>query len=167
MRLLFVCMGNICRSPLAEGIFAHLARHRGVSHLFEVDSCGTGDWHAGELSDPRARDIARSRGITLAHRARVLDPRTDFERFHLLLAMDRRNLAHLLRHNAPTGRTRLLRSYEGDLAEADAEVPDPYSGSSRDFELVCDMLHRSCTALLDTLSPPTGPKAPGTPARTT
>lgn len=154
-RLLFVCMGNICRSPLAEGVFAHLAQERGVRHRFTIDSCGTGGWHAGELADPRARATAVRYGIHLTHRARQLEA-ADLERFDLLLAMDRANLRALHAAGAPPARARLLREFDpsipGAILAADPpEVPDPYYGSGDGFEQVYTMLHSACTGLLDAL----------------
>ena len=157
-RLLFVCMGNICRSPLAEGIFAHLAEQRGVRPLFTIDSCGTGGWHAGELADRRARDIARRNGINLTHRARQFEM-CDIERFDLLLAMDRANLRALQGAGASPRMARLLREFDptiaaGALSGDPPEVPDPYYGEDDGFENVYHMLTRACNGLLDALLAP-------------
>src|SRR3954466_10100127 len=94
-RILFVCMGNICRSPTAEGVMRALVREAGVEDRIEIDSAGTGGWHAGEPPDARAPEAARRRGVTLAGAARQVGPE-DFERFDLLVAMDRENLRGLL-----------------------------------------------------------------------
>jgi protein-tyrosine phosphatase len=154
-RLLFVCMGNICRSPLAEGVFAHLAHERGVRDQFTIDSCGTGGWHAGELPDPRARATAARYGIHLTHRARQFEP-ADLQRFDLLLAMDRANLRALQAAGASPARARLLREFDpsipGALLAGDPpEVPDPYYGSGDGFEQVYAMLRGACAGLLDAL----------------
>src|SRR3954447_16701919 len=93
-RLLFVCLGNICRSPTAEGVMRRLVRERGLEARVDVESAGTGDWHAGEPPDPRAADAARRRGTDLGGAARQVTP-ADFEHFDLLLAMDRDNLRDL------------------------------------------------------------------------
>jgi protein-tyrosine phosphatase len=160
-RLLFVCLGNICRSPLAEGVFLAVASERGIRDRFHVDSCGLGGWHAGERPDPRAMEVARRFGVELDHCARQLDPTRDFERFDLLLAMDRENLSGILRAGGPPDRTRLLRSYEPGKAAAaapgahggheDLEVPDPYYGGREGFETVYRMVRISCEGLIDTL----------------
>lgn len=154
MGLLFVCLGNICRSPLAEGIFLHLAERRGVRDSFVVDSCGLGGWHAGEAPDERAQAAAGKRGVALACVARKIDPRADFRRFGLLLAMDLENRDRLLGLGAAPERVRLIRSYDPLLADApehELVVPDPYYGGPEGFEEVCDMLERACAGLLEHL----------------
>jgi len=150
--LLFVCLGNICRSPLAEGLFLHLAQERGVRDRFLVDSCGTGGWHVGEAPDKRARQVARRRGVALVGRARRLDAPVDFERFDLILPMDRANLQDLHDEGAPKERTRLLRSFDPTLTDEDLDVPDPYYGGSEGFDVVFDMVRRACDGLLDELT---------------
>ncbi|HZW09140.1 MAG TPA: low molecular weight protein-tyrosine-phosphatase, partial [Phycisphaerales bacterium] len=110
--LLFVCLGNICRSPLAEGIFLHRAAALGVADRFEVDSCGLGGWHSGEPPDGRAQAVARSRGVELGCVARKINPRDDFDRFGLILPMDPENRDRLLALGAPAGRVRLVRSFD-------------------------------------------------------
>jgi protein-tyrosine phosphatase len=152
--VLFVCLGNICRSPLAEGIFAHLARERGVLDGFDVDSCGTGGWHVGERADPRSLAVAARHGIELPSTARQLDPARDFERFHWLVAMDRSNARNLIRAGAEPGRVRLMRSFDPALAgrpDHEAEVPDPYEWPGDGFEEVYRMLDAACAGLLEFL----------------
>ncbi len=152
MKLLFVCMGNICRSPLAEGIFLHLAKERGWQERFEVDSAGIGDWHVGHAPDPRSYAVALQNGIELVCRARQVESPEDFENFDLLLAMDRQNYRDLISLSPPEhhGKIKLMRSFdpEGDL---DSEVPDPYYGGPKGFDQVYEMLHRSCAKLLNLL----------------
>lgn len=151
--VLFVCLGNICRSPLAEGIFLHKARERGVLERFDVDSCGTGSWHVGEPPDPRAVAVALRRGVELVSIGRQVDPRRDFARFDHVIAMDRSNLRQLLRLGAPEERVRLMRWFDPENREgADLDVPDPYEGGPEGFELVFGMLSRSCEGMLDVLS---------------
>src|SRR5262245_542004 len=152
-RLLFVCMGNICRSPLAEGVFLHLARSRSLAHHFTIDSCGTGGWHAGELPDARARQIAARYGVRLDHRARALDPRPDLRNFDLLLAMADANLRVLRDAGADPAHARLIRDFDPSLPAhaAPHEVPDPYYGGDDGFDRVYHMLHAACTGLLDAL----------------
>ncbi len=151
--VLFVCLGNICRSPMAEGVFRHLVREAGLEDRFDIDSAGTGAWHVGEPPDARSSEAAARHGIDLDGHARQVQP-VDLERFDHVIAMDRENLAdlrsiqersggraslHLLREFDPTGR--------GD------DVPDPYYDGARGFETVYRMVHRSCEALLERLYP--------------
>jgi protein-tyrosine phosphatase len=146
MKILFVCLGNICRSPTAHGVMQKLVDDAGLASRISIDSAGTGNWHVGELPDPRSREAAMLRGYDLTHRARQVAPE-DFERFDLILAMDRSNLRHL--KAMPQGRARvdLLRSFEPG-APAGAEVPDPYSGGGEDFERVLDICERACAGVL-------------------
>jgi protein-tyrosine phosphatase len=141
-------MGNICRSPTAEGVMAKLLAGAGLADRVVIDSAGTGNWHAGELPDERSRAAARKRRIELTHRARQFT-KYDFDRFDLVVAMDRDNLRHLElmagKRTLPV--IRLLRSFEPD-AEPDADVPDPYAGGDAGFELVLDLCERACTGLL-------------------
>ena len=149
--VLFVCLGNICRSPLAEGIFIEKARQRGVLDRFDVDSCGTGSWHAGEPADPRSIAVAQRHGIVLPSVARQLDPPKDLARFGWLLAMDRANVRNLIRAGADAGRVRLIRSFDPGLAhrpERELEVPDPYEWEGDGFESVFQMLDAACEGLL-------------------
>jgi protein-tyrosine phosphatase len=145
MRILFVCMGNICRSPTAEGVMRHLVRQRGLEGEIEVQSAGTGGWHAGNPPDSRSADAARARGITLEGSARQVTP-DDFEEFDLLVAMDRENLAGL-RAIAPAGTEHKLRM----LLAGGRDVPDPYYGGARGFEEVLDLVEAGCAELLDEL----------------
>ena len=153
IRLLFVCMGNICRSPTAEGVMRGLLREQGLEHAVEVDSAGTGAWHEGSPPDSRATAAARSRGIVLDGAARIVE-RGDFERFDLILAADRRNLRDL-RAAAPAGaraRLHLLREFDPASDGApDLDVPDPYYGGDDGFEHVLDLVEAACRGLLDEL----------------
>src|SRR5688572_30769053 len=109
IRLCFVCMGNICRSPLAANVFRHKAKQRGVEDHFEVESAGTGGWHSGEAPDARARRTAAAHGVPMTGTARQIK-RGDFDRFDLLLCMDDENRDHLLAMGAPPAKVRLLLS---------------------------------------------------------
>jgi protein-tyrosine phosphatase len=154
MRILFVCMGNICRSPTAEGVMRGLLRDAGLEDAVQVDSAGTGGWHAGEPPDGRATEAARRRGIGLDGAARQVAPE-DFEAFDLIVAMDRANLRDLLAM-APdedaAEKVRLLREYDRDSADAPhLDVPDPYYGGERGFEQVLDLVGAACRGLLDDL----------------
>lgn len=143
-RLLFVCLGNICRSPMAEGIFLHLARQKGLSDRFVVDSAGTGGWHAGCRPDPRALATARRYEIDLPSTARQICT-SDLDAFDLILAMDRSNRDDLVKLGATN--VRLMRSFEPGLT-GDHDVPDPYYGNGDGFVRVYEMLTRSCEGLI-------------------
>ena len=151
MRILFVCMGNICRSPTAEGVMRSLL---GDDDAIEIDSAGTGGWHAGEPPDDRATAAARRRGIELDGAARQVRP-SDFRDFDLLIAMDRRNLRDLQAlapDDEARAKVRLLREFDPASAGApDVDVPDPYYGGERGFEDVLDMVEAACRGLLDEL----------------
>ncbi len=151
-RVLFVCMGNICRSPLAEGVFLSLIRSRGLEKGYAVDSAGTGGWHAGESPDVRSIDVARRNRVTLEGHARQVRA-ADFDDFDWVIAMDRQNLRDL-RPFAPPPRGRatrihLLREFDPD--PGNQEVPDPSYGGPDGFDDVYAMVQRSCAALLDHL----------------
>jgi protein-tyrosine phosphatase len=147
-------MGNICRSPTAEGVMRSLLREEGLEDEIEVDSAGTGGWHAGDPPDARATAAAAGRGIVLEGAARKVRP-SDFEDFDLLLAADRENLADL-RGIAPSPRARekvrLLRSFDPD-ARGDLDVPDPYYGGPDGFEDVLDLVGAACRGLLEDVRP--------------
>ncbi|MEZ4687526.1 MAG: low molecular weight protein-tyrosine-phosphatase [Bacteroidia bacterium] len=149
IHVLFVCLGNICRSPLAEGIFLHKVKASGLEDHIRVDSCGTGGWHAGELADPRSREVAQKHGVTLPSRARKLR-QSDFEEFDIILAMDRSNLRDLKAEARFAGKEHqgiyLMRDF--DPEGKGEEVPDPYFGGAKGFDLVYEMLDRSTSELL-------------------
>jgi protein-tyrosine phosphatase len=151
MRVLFVCMGNICRSPTAEGVFRRLAAERAQELFVEADSAGTHDYHVGDPPDRRAIAAAARRGIDIRHRrARSIEER-DFERFDLILAMDRENLS-VLQNRAPTeyrARIALMMDYAPDAYTR--EVPDPYYGSANGFEEVLDLVEQASAGLIDKL----------------
>jgi protein-tyrosine phosphatase len=142
-RLLFVCLGNICRSPTAEGVMRWLIAERGLEGQVEVDSAGTGGWHVGASPDPRAAEAASRRGISLAGAARQVTL-ADFSDFDLLLAADEENL-RALRRLAPAGTEHKVRKL------ADVDVPDPYYGGERGFDEVLDLVEDACRRLLDEL----------------
>ncbi|OEC34969.1 protein-tyrosine phosphatase [Pseudomonas cuatrocienegasensis] len=150
MRVLFVCLGNICRSPTAEGVLRHKLRLAGLDNLVEVDSVGTGDWHVGKGVDPRTAEAALQRGYDLsALRGRQV-ALADFARFDLILAMDKQNLQHLqrMRPAASTAEVDLfLRRYQS----ARDEVPDPYYGGPAGFDEVLDLVEHACDALVHEL----------------
>lgn len=151
IRVLFVCMGNICRSPLAESIFRHLTRERGVEDRFEIDSAGTSGYHAGDPPDRRSVATARARGVTVSGASRPLFAR-DLHDFDYIIVMDAENLSNVDRLRATAGGgARVHRLREWDPERSDLDVPDPYYGGSRGFEEVHDIVERSCAALLEDL----------------
>ncbi len=151
--ILFICMGNICRSPTAEGVFRKLIADRGVAHLFEVDSAGTHAYHIGNPPDRRSIDAAKRRGIDLTTlRARKVEP-ADFQRFHLLLAMDEENLALLHGMAAPEEQGRVKLYLEYARRNSRREVPDPYYGGANGFEDVLDLVEDAAEGLLESLLP--------------
>jgi protein-tyrosine phosphatase len=146
-------MGNICRSPTAEGVMRSLLREQGLEDAVEVDSAGTGDWHLGSAPDSRATAAARARGITLEGAARPVAPR-DFEDYDLILAADRRNLRDLqaVAPRRARARMHLLREFDPASEGApDLDVPDPYYGGDDGFEHVLDLVEAACRGLLDSL----------------
>jgi protein-tyrosine phosphatase len=151
LRLLFVCLGNICRSPTAEGAMRTLVREAGLEDRIELDSAGTGGWHVGSAPDERATAAAADRGVVLEGAARRVRLE-DFDDFDLILAMDSANLSDL-RQLAPDGAGRakvhLLREFDpaSDGTE-DLDVPDPYYGDGDGFERVLDDVQAACAGLL-------------------
>ncbi|CAN5330691.1 low molecular weight protein-tyrosine-phosphatase [soil metagenome] len=150
MRIVFVCLGNICRSPTAEGVMRKLVERAGRAATYTLDSAGTGDWHVGEPPDPRTVRAAKLRGYDLKRLRGRQFTRDDFGEFDLVLAMDRSNLSNL--EQLARGLTRvppiaLLRSFDPS-APPGAEVPDPYSGGPQGFEDVLDICERACAGLL-------------------
>ena len=152
MRILFVCLGNICRSPTAQGVFEHLVEQAGLIEQIDVDSAGTSACHVGEPPDRRAIEAASRRGYRLSHiRSRHVEAE-DFECFDLILAMDKANLQALL-SCCPASfqdKVRLFLDYEGSVQ---IEVPDPYYGGKGGFETVLDLIEDASLALLSSLKP--------------
>ena len=158
----FVCLGNICRSPMAEGVFQHLVEQAGLADQFHIESAGVGGWHAGEPADPRAQSTAQAHDIPLTGRARQFQ-RADFARLDSVMALDG-DVADALRRLAPTAadrsKVRLLREYDPALdsvsgadRRADGlDVPDPYYGGPDGFEDAFQMIERSSRRLLESLS---------------
>ncbi|MBQ9576289.1 MAG: low molecular weight phosphotyrosine protein phosphatase [Muribaculaceae bacterium] len=148
--LLFVCLGNICRSPAAQGVMQRLVDERGLTDRFYIDSAGMGGWHVGDLPDKRMRVHARSRGYELTHRARKVQSR-DFDDFDLIVGMDASNVDEL-RDLAATieqqDKVVMMGDYIRQYPHYD-HVPDPYYEGSEGFELVLDLLEDSCENLLD------------------
>jgi protein-tyrosine phosphatase len=152
LSVLFVCLGNICRSPLAEGVFRHLVIEAGLGNSFHIDSAGTSSYHIGDAPDQRTSAVALGRGIRLSGAARQLTP-DDLLRFDHVLVMDEENheaVQRLARGRATRAQVHLLREFDEDAA-GDLAVPDPYYGGARGFENVHDIVERSCRSLLDHL----------------
>ncbi len=151
INILFVCMGNICRSPLAHGRFAHLVRESGLESRITVDSAGTHAYHVGEPPDPRSQQTAMHRGIDISEQHARKVSLADFETYDYLLAMDRDNLA-ILQSLAPAEhnhKVRLFLEFAPELEEQ--EVPDPYYGGQSGFERVYDLIDAASQGLLQEL----------------
>ena len=151
-RILFVCLGNIVRSPLAENMFRHLAEQAGLADRYEVDSAGTGGWHVGERPDRRMRQVAARHGFRYDGRARQFQ-QSDFDHFDLIIAMDAQNRADLRRlARSPEDEAKIhtLREFDPHGGPT-APVPDPYYGGIDGFEEVYTIVERSCRGLLDAL----------------
>ena len=150
-KLLFVCLGNICRSPAAENIMNHLIEQEGLSDRFICDSAGTGGWHVGALPDGRMRAAAKSRGMNFVGSARQFKA-IDLREFDLILAMDRDNYQNILALDPQgkfTDKVKMMCDY--CQTYTDKEVPDPYYGGGDGFNYVIDLLFDACDGLLKSL----------------
>lgn len=156
--VLFVCLGNICRSPAAEGAFLALLAMQDLGHRFRVDSCGTGGWHIGELPHRTTREVARANGIELTHRARQFHPERDFQSFDYILTMDESNYNDVM-SLAPNSQDRkkvfLYREFERDESGnpllGERSVPDPYYGGLEGFQEVQSIVTRAAEGFLEFL----------------
>lgn len=153
IKILMVCLGNICRSPTAEGVFRAQAQQRALDHHFEIDSAGTGTWHIGETPDSRACKAAAGRNIDLStQRARTIDPQ-DFHDFDYIFAMDANNLRDLqsMEPDNPRARTVLFLTWpdRADGRDGYLEVPDPFYSGPEGFELVLDLVESASQEILD------------------
>jgi protein-tyrosine phosphatase len=149
VRVCFVCLGNICRSPTAEAVMRHIVKQEGLEDRIAISSAGTGDWHLGEPRDRRSAAVGAARGIPLAGRARQFTS-ASFGGCDYALAMDRSNrdaLLGLARSDADRAKVRLLRSFD-PAAPPDAEVPDPYYGGASGFDEVFDLCEAACRGLV-------------------
>ena len=150
IKVLFVCMGNICRSPAAEGAFKNLVQKKGLEDLFEIDSAGTADYHVGELAHDTTRLVARERGIILTHHCRQFEV-SDFRKFDYILAMDNsnyRNIISLAKDESQKQKVMKFRKFDSSV-RGEPDVPDPYYGSVAGFEHVQDIVERSSLGFLD------------------
>ncbi|WP_130931006.1 low molecular weight protein-tyrosine-phosphatase [Pseudomonas sp. Sample_24] len=147
MRVLFVCLGNICRSPTAEGVLRHKLREAGLAGQVEVASAGTGDWHVGRAPDKRSQAAAKLRGYDLSTQRAQQVTKADFATYDLILAMDNSNLLHLKALQPAKGKAELdlfLRRYQSEIDE----VPDPYYDGDQGFEQVLDLIERASDLLV-------------------
>ena len=148
-RVLFVCLGNICRSPLAEAIFKHKVASRNLVDFFEIDSCGTSNYHLGDIPDPRTFAIAKKHGVKIDHIVRQLTSE-DLEAYDYVLVMDKNNFQNVTRvcvSDDHKGKVFLMREF--DAEGKGKEVPDPYWGNEREFQEVFDILDRSIDGFLN------------------
>ena len=148
-RVLFVCLGNICRSPSAEAVFTAVVESRGLAANYEIDSAGTGAWHAGQPADARMKKHAHKRGYDLTSIARQFDPAEDFDRFDYIIGMDNENVKNLkamARNESDLAKIRNMTDYSRIFSYN--SVPDPYYGGEEGFELVLDLLEDACEGLL-------------------
>lgn len=150
-KICFVCLGNICRSPTAEGVYQHLVNERGLQSYFYIDSAGTSAYHIGEPANSKSQWVANQQGVQLNSKARRFE-KADLEEFDLILAMDHENLKNINQLNGNAGNSdkiKLLREFDPD--PEDKAVPDPYYGGMDGFQRVFDVIKRSSEALLDQL----------------
>lgn len=150
--VLFVCLGNICRSPLGEGVLAHRLEAEDLTDRVRVDSAGTGAWHVGNPPDPRSAEVAMRHGILLRGRARRVQA-GDFEEFDYIFAMDRsnlRDLQHLQPRDGGGAVLTLFRDFDPQPG-GDLDVPDPYYGGPDGFDLMFEMIDRTCEAFVEHL----------------
>ena len=151
-KILFVCLGNICRSPTAEGVMNHLLEKNGLSHKFKCDSAGTSSIHTGELPDSRSIKHALKRGISMNSRSRAFDKSIDFDEFDIILVMDKNNfksISVLDIHNVYSDKIRLMTDF--CCSRKVEEVPDPYFSGDEGFEIVLDILEDATQGLLNYL----------------
>lgn len=154
IKILFICLGNICRSPAAEGVMQKMVDNRGLANLFYIDSAGIGGWHVGQLPDKRMRLHGKARGYHFVHHARLFDAESDFKKFDMIITMDEDNY-RTIRSMATDDdeRDKVLRMKTYFKSYTDAEsVPDPYYGGDSDFELALDLIEDGCENLLDQLT---------------
>lgn len=166
VNILFVCLGNVCRSPMAEGLLRHMVRQAGLRKHFIIDSAGLGSWHVGHPPDERAREALAARGVQIADlRARQITS-VDFETFDVILAMDRSNRQALIKLSPVNQqhKIRLLLEYAPNLGVR--EIPDPFFGGCKGFEYVAQMIETGCRGVLQSYLPQSqimsssGPTAP-------
>lgn len=152
-KILFVCLGNICRSPSAEAVLKGMVKNNGFFHHFEIDSAGTTGYHAGQPADRRMQSHAIKRGFNLTSTSRKFDPQTDFDYFDFIIGMDNENmqaLKRMARNNLDLKKLSKMTDFRIEINYD--EVPDPYYGGDAGFELVLDILEDSCSGLLEKIN---------------
>jgi protein-tyrosine phosphatase len=152
MKILFVCLGNICRSPAGENIFRHTAKNSAVAHHWEIDSAGTASWHTGKGPDPRMTKTLQSRGIEVTGKARQITKK-DLGKFDLILTMDDENFANVQKLDTAKQYSDKIKKFANFCSEhTETEVPDPYYGGQDGFDLVANMLEDGCRNIIETYS---------------
>ncbi|GFO81648.1 MAG: phosphotyrosine protein phosphatase [Methyloceanibacter sp.] len=151
-RLLFACLGNICRSPMAEGVFRRVAEDAGQAHLFEIDSAGMGDWHKGQAPDHRAQKATLSRGVDISGQSARKVELEDFEEFDLILAMDGSNISDLYEIAPHAARHKIRRFLDFAPHLDEDDVPDPYYGGEEGFDHALDLIEAAAKGLLAELA---------------
>jgi protein-tyrosine phosphatase len=151
-KILFICLGNICRSPGAEAVFRRMVEKEGLSDRIEIDSAGLTDYHAGEPADERMQKHAGKRGYHLTSISRPVDPEVDFDPYDMIIAMDNQNIRDLERLAEGTSAVNKIFKMTDFCSECRYdEVPDPYYGGDEGFELVLDLLEQACSGLINFL----------------
>ena len=150
LRLLFICLGNICRSPAAHAVMQYKIDEAGLAERFYVDSAGIGGWHVGQLPDKRMREHGYSRGYNVNHHARQFDAATDFVRFDYIIVMDDDNYKYITSVAADEKQRKkvLMMADFFTLHDGETVVPDPYYGDGRAFEYALDLIEDGCDGLL-------------------
>lgn len=155
IKVLFVCLGNICRSPLAEAVFKKMAKQKGLENQIESDSAGTSDYHIGEAPDKRTLNNARQNGLEIHHKARQVSL-IDFEVFDYIIAMDNKNFKDvselMINHPNPRAELLMMRNFDDDEARDSIEVPDPYFGGESGFQKVYGILYRSMLNFIEEIA---------------
>lgn len=151
--LLFICLGNICRSPAADAVMHHLTDSKGLSHNFTIDSAGIGNWHIGDLPDRRMREHGAKRGYKINHIARQFDRNKDFDAFDYIVVMDDDNYSEICNQAKSTDQRAKVVKMKDFFAQYKGEtsVPDPYYGGAKEFEYALDLIEDGCKGLLETI----------------
>jgi len=149
VKVLFVCLGNICRSPTAHGVFDALLRREGLADKVVVDSAGTAAWHVGKAPDNRSQLAAKNRGVDLSYIAARQVELSDFDTFDYILAMDKSNFENLIELSEPVSRNKIKLFLDYAKNFSATEVPDPYYGGAKGFDTVLDLVEDACEGLLE------------------